>query len=139
MRAGHLNAGIDQAVLDKTMTAAEGFAAHSFARVIGSAIRAAASPGDPGQAFASAFLDDVFRQVGPPAAPTPELVVGSPTTEPGATAPVVGTEGAPPIATTTGPAFDDDGNLMPGVIDAATPWPQQTEQLGLRLQAQGMV
>ena len=48
------------------MTAAEGFAAHSFARVIGSAIRAAASPGDPGQAFASAFLDDVFRQVGEP-------------------------------------------------------------------------
>ena len=66
--AGHLNAGIDQAVLDTTMTAAEGFAAHSFARVIGSAIRAAASPGDPGQAFASAFLDDVFRQVGPPGA-----------------------------------------------------------------------
>ena len=48
MRAGHLNAGIDQAVLDKTMTAAEGFAARSFARVIGSAIRAAANPGDPG-------------------------------------------------------------------------------------------
>ena len=45
--AGHLNAGIDKAVSDQTMTAAEGFAAHTFARVIGSAIRAAASPGDP--------------------------------------------------------------------------------------------
>ena len=78
-----MNAGIDQAVLDKTITAAEDFAAHNFARIIGSAIRAAANPGDPGQAFASAFLDDVFRQVGPPGAPTPELVVGSPTTQPG--------------------------------------------------------
>ena len=116
-----MNAGIDQAVLDKTITAAEHFAAHNFARIIGSAIRAAANPGDPGQAFASAFLDDVFRQVGPPGAPTPELVVGSPTTQPGATAPVGGTEAMSPIATTTGPVFDDDGNLMPGVVDAALP------------------
>ena len=92
MRAGHLNAGIDQAVLDKTMTAAEGFAAHSFARVIGSAIRAAASPGDPGQAFASAFLDDVFRQVGPPT--TDPALAGQP-------APVVPNETPP-----EGPALD---------------------------------
>ena len=62
------------------MRGIEASAARSFARVIGSAIRAAASPGDPGQAFASAFLDDVFRQVGPPGAgvvgagPTPEPV-----------------------------------------------------------------
>ena len=47
------------------MTAAEAAAARTFARVIGSAIRAAASPNDPGQAFASAFLDDLFRQVDP--------------------------------------------------------------------------
>jgi hypothetical protein len=45
------------------MTGAEAVAARTFARVIGSAIRAAASPGDPGQAFASAFLDDVFKQI----------------------------------------------------------------------------
>ena len=71
--------------------------AHSFARVIGSAIRAAASPGDPGQAFASAFLDDVFRQVG---APVTGVVGGSPTPEPGAVAPAGGIEGTAPIATT---------------------------------------
>lgn len=47
------------------MTAAEATAARTFARVISSAMRAAASPNDPGQAFASAFLDDVFREVGP--------------------------------------------------------------------------
>ena len=97
VRAGHLKAGIDQAVLDKTMTAAEGFAAHSFARVIGSAIRAAASPGAPGQAFASAFLDDVFRQVGPPAT---GVVGAGPTTEPGAVVSVGGHEATTPIATT---------------------------------------
>ena len=73
------------------MTAAEGFAAHSFARVIGSAIRAAASPGDRGQAFASAFLDDVFRQVGPPVT---GVVGGSPTTEP-----VVPSETLPEVPT----------------------------------------
>jgi A nuclease family of the HNH/ENDO VII superfamily with conserved AHH len=51
--------GINDAVSKGTMTATEAVAA----RVIGSAIRAAASPGDPGQAFASAFLDDVFKQI----------------------------------------------------------------------------
>ena len=133
-----MNASIDQAVLDKTITAAEHFAAHNFARIIGSAILAAANPGDPGQAFASAFLDDVFRQVGPPAAPTPELVVGSPTTEPGATAPVGGTEATLPIATTTGPALDDDGNLMPGAVDTALPVAEQMAALAEQLQGQGL-
>jgi hypothetical protein len=55
--------GINDAVSKGTMTATEAVAARAFARVIGSAIRAAASPGDPGQAFASAFLDDVFKQI----------------------------------------------------------------------------
>ena len=34
-------------------------------RVVGSAIRAAANPDDPGQAFASAFLADLFKQIDP--------------------------------------------------------------------------
>ena len=45
------------------MTAVEAAAARTFTRVIGSAIRAAANPSDPGQAFASAFMDDVFSQI----------------------------------------------------------------------------
>ena len=97
--AGHLNVGIDQAVLDKTMTAAEGFAAHNFARIIGSAIRAAANPGDPGQAFASAFLDDVFRQVGPPVAgqpPNPTVDVGGAPIATTPETPVPTVDGQPP-------------------------------------------
>ncbi len=45
------------------MTAGAAVAAKTFARVFSSAIRAAGSPGDPTQAFASAFLDDVFKQI----------------------------------------------------------------------------
>jgi A nuclease family of the HNH/ENDO VII superfamily with conserved AHH len=55
--------GINDAVSKGTMTATEAVSARTFARVVGSAIRTAASPGDPGQAFASAFLDDVFKQI----------------------------------------------------------------------------
>jgi hypothetical protein len=55
--------GINEAIANGSMSAGSAVAARTFARVIGSAIRAAASPGDPGQAFASAFLDDVFKQI----------------------------------------------------------------------------
>jgi DNA/RNA non-specific endonuclease len=55
--------GINEAVANGSMSAGSAVAARTFARVIGSAVRAAASPGDPGQAFASAFLDDVFKQI----------------------------------------------------------------------------
>ena len=58
--SAHMLGGINEAVKNGAMTANEAMAARTFARVIGSAIRAAASPGDPGQAFASAFLDDVL-------------------------------------------------------------------------------
>ena len=82
-------------------------AARTFARVIGSAIRAAASPGDPGQAFASAFLDDVFKQIDPP------------------------TNAATPVTQT---AFDDEGRLNLGIVDPNASPEQQAQQLAAQLQ-----
>jgi hypothetical protein len=52
--------GIKAAVNAGTMTPVEAAAAQTMARMLGSAIRVAASPGDPGQAFANAFLSDVM-------------------------------------------------------------------------------
>ena len=59
----NIKGGIEAALKDGSMTLAEAAAARTFTRVIGSAIRAAANPSDPGQAFASAFMDDVFSQI----------------------------------------------------------------------------
>ena len=74
----NLRAGIDKAVAEGTMSASEAIAARTFARVLGSAIRAAGDPNDPRHAFASDFLSETLRQVQPPAvtgtsavAPTP--------------------------------------------------------------------
>ena len=58
-----VSANMLEGIANSGMTGAEAVAARTLARVIGSAIRAAASPGDAGQAFASAFLDDVFKQI----------------------------------------------------------------------------
>jgi hypothetical protein len=58
-----VSANMLEGIANSGMTGAEAVAARTFARVVGSAIRTAASPGDPGQAFASAFLDDVFKQI----------------------------------------------------------------------------
>ena len=60
---GALSQGIKAAVDAGTMSAAEAVAAQAFARMLGSAIRAAASPGDPAQAFANAFISDVMGQI----------------------------------------------------------------------------
>ena len=69
--AGSMLAGIDIAVADGAMTAVEAGAAKTLARMLGSAIRTAATPGDANQAFANAFLGDVMgtidvRQAGQP-------------------------------------------------------------------------
>jgi len=99
---------IDAAVKAGTMTAAEALAARTFNTVLGSAIRAAGSPGDPAHAFASDFLGELLQQGGVPAEPPTRL------------------------------AFDDEGNLMPGIVDPqATPAEQQA-QLAAHLQAQGL-
>jgi DNA/RNA non-specific endonuclease len=99
------------------MTGAEAVAARTFARVIGSAIRAAASPGDPGQAFASAFLDDVFKQIDPPT---------NSNSNPNAATPVTPT------------AFDDEGRLNLGIVDPNATPEQQAQQLAAQLQRQGI-
>jgi len=109
MAGANMQANIDKAVADGAMTAAEAATARTFARVVGSAIRAAGNPDDPANAFASSFLNDLIQQAGPaPATPTNRL------------------------------AFDDEGNLMPGIVDPdATPAEQQA-QLAAHLQAQGL-
>jgi DNA/RNA non-specific endonuclease len=56
----NINAGIDAAVKAETMTATEGIAARSAARVVGSAIRALGNSGDSQYAFASSFLSELM-------------------------------------------------------------------------------
>jgi hypothetical protein len=102
------------------MSPADIAAARTLARVVGSAIRAVASPDDQLSAFGSSLLGDMLNAMGPP--------VAEGTTQTGT--------GAPPPATQT--AFDDDGNLMPGVINTSASWEQQITQLQTYLQNQGM-
>jgi hypothetical protein len=109
-----LNANIDKALASGAMDATQAAAARSFARVLGSAIRVAASPDNPGAAFASAFLSDVLGQMDPAGFHTPAT------------------------PTVTGTVFDDDGNLMPGVANAAAPWDQQMANIRAGLERQGM-
>ena len=109
MAGANMQANIDKAVADGTMTAAEAATARTFARVVGSAIRAAGNPDDPASAFASSFLNDLIQQAGPaPATPTNRL------------------------------AFDDEGNLMPGIVDPEASPAEQQAQLAAHLQAQGL-
>ncbi len=61
--ASQMLAGIDAALVTNAMSPMEAAAAKTFARMVGSAIRAVATPGDPNQAFASAFLGDVLGQI----------------------------------------------------------------------------
>jgi hypothetical protein len=65
LAGANMEANIDKAVSAQAMTAAEAVTARNFARVIRSAIRAAGSPDDPTNAFASSFLNDLIQQVGP--------------------------------------------------------------------------
>jgi hypothetical protein len=109
----NLNKGIDDALASGTMTAAEGVAARMSARVLGSAIRALGNPNDPNYAFASAFVDSVVNDGLNAAQPAP-----GPRVNP--------------------PALDDDGNVMPGVVDPAASADQQLAQLTARLEAQGL-
>lgn len=68
----NIGESINKAVAAGTMSTAEAFAARSFNTVLGSAIRAAASPDDPAHAFASAWLDGLMRDNLPPVqAPAP--------------------------------------------------------------------
>jgi hypothetical protein len=108
----NMTAGIDKAVDARTMNAGEAFAARSLARVFTSAVRTLGSPGDPQYAFASDLVGSVVN-------------AGLDSTQP------------LPGAAFAGTAFDDDGNLMPGVVDANAPIEQQRAQLAAQLQVQG--
>jgi len=76
LAGANMHANIDKAVATGAMTAAEAATARTFARVVGSAIRAAGNPDDPAHAFGSAFLNDALQQLNPksviPAGPAPD-------------------------------------------------------------------
>jgi hypothetical protein len=110
-----MNQGIDEAVAAGKMSAAEAIAARTSARIIGSAVRALGHPSDPGYGFASSLVDSLM----------PTALVAD---TPAATA-------APPAIST---AFDDEGNLMPGVASSAAPWADQLQALRERLITQGV-
>lgn len=112
-----LNAEIDAAVGNGTMDAAAAAGARTFARVLSSAIRAAGNPDDPAFGFAQAFLDQTFAELDPAGFRRPVVDV-----RPG----------------TPGTVFDDDGNLMPGVVDRSLPASQQYQQLTAALTGQGL-
>jgi hypothetical protein len=182
-----VSANMLEGIAKSGMTGAEAVAARTLARVVGSAIRTAASPGDPGQAFASAFLDDVFKQidtstpvtqtafddegrlnlgiVDPSASPEQQAqqlaaqlqrqgipvaqanlmavqalgnVVNGVAQLPQVPAPssAVGSNPAPALVAQL--AFDDDGNLMPGVVTLDASFEDQRAQLQARLVAQGL-
>jgi A nuclease family of the HNH/ENDO VII superfamily with conserved AHH len=116
----NLTEGIDKAVANGSMGATEAMAARTSARILGSALRALGNPDNPQYAFASAFVSSVVNDGLGAAQPGGGTPTGTPTT---ATAP---------------PALDDEGNLMPGVVDASATPEQQLAQLTARLQAQGL-
>ena len=123
LTGAHIKANIDEAVKAGTMSATEAFAARTFNTVLGSAIRAAASPGDPAQAFAQewlgALMQDGLRAL-PGRAPVPpgsdeDGVRAFPVPGPGPAeagplpAPVPPVEGGPPeVQQPAGPAPVDD-------------------------------
>jgi hypothetical protein len=90
-----------------------------------------------GQGFdvtqAAQMADDYFASGG-----TVPVVVTPP---PAAAAPVpapVDEPSAPPAPVAATPAFDDEGNLMPGAVDTSLPPDQQAAQLQAQLRAQGL-
>jgi hypothetical protein len=109
-----MNANIDRALEAGTMDAVQATAARSFVRVLGSAVRALGNPDDPQYAFASAFVGSVVNGA-------------LDATQPSVTAPA-----------TIQTVFDDDGYLMPGVVDITAPWEQQVAQMQALLERQGM-
>lgn len=110
-----MNKGIDDAVQAGTMSAGEALAARSMARIFTSAVRVMGSPGDPQYAFASDLLNGLVND-------------GLNATRPTAT----------PGGTVTGTVFDDDGNLMPGVVDPALPPMEQAARVRSLLIVQGV-
>ncbi|MDR7332981.1 hypothetical protein [Roseateles asaccharophilus] len=115
LASANIAENIQKAVDAGTMSAAEALAARTFNTMLSSAIRAAGSPDDPAHAFAQEWLGALMQEhlpapVAPPApAPDPDGVQTFPVPDPGA----VEVTPLPP----GGLVFDDEGNLMPGVVD----------------------
>jgi hypothetical protein len=109
--AVNLNRGI------ASLPPSEAAAGRHAVRIIASAIRALGNPNDPLHAFASGLTSDVLGAIAP--------------------APGTGTPNVPAAPPPTSTAFDDDGNLMPGVVDMAASFEAQREQLAARLLEQG--
>jgi hypothetical protein len=108
--ATNLESGIDKAFKAGEMTAGEAFAARSLAKVLTSAVKALGNPDDPNYGFASAFINDLM--------PAPEQ--------------------NPAHGPVTQTAFDDDGHLMPGIVNPQASPEQQRTQLAHQLHSQGM-
>lgn len=137
LTGAHIKANIDEAVKAGTMSATEALAARTFNTVLGSAIRAAASPGDPAQAFAQDWLGSLIQEQLPAPAPAP----ATPDPDGPQTVPVPGpgdveveVRPLPPA----GVVFDDDGNLMPGVVDPQASVVDQAGRIFEGLIAQGL-
>jgi Contact-dependent growth inhibition CdiA C-terminal domain len=139
--AAKLASGIDKAVKAGTLSPTEAFAAQGLAKMMTAAVRALASPDDPGYAFANALLNEVMQPLGDAARDAGAgAVTGGDTGSVGngeydMDRPVV-TNPPPPFASQT--VFDDDGNLMPGAVNQAAPWVEQKAQLRSELERQGI-
>jgi hypothetical protein len=125
--AANMASGIDKAVKAGAMSTTEAFAAQSLAKVLTAAVRAMANPDDPGYAFANALLNEVMQPLGDAAR------------DAGAEAARGGNGSPAPTPSSNGQtAFDDDGNLMPGIVNPQASPEQQRTQLANQLRNQGM-
>lgn len=100
-----------------TLGPGEASVLQTLGRAVGTAVRVAATPGDPAAALAAELLQTLGEAIG-------EDIV------------LAGVAGLPPH----GPmlAFDDEGFLMPGVVDASAILEVQQSQLAQVLAAQGL-
>ena len=77
LTSANIKTSIQQALASGTMSASEALAARTFNTMLGSAIRAAGSPGDPAHAFAQEWLGAVMQDNLPPVqAPAPAPATG---------------------------------------------------------------
>lgn len=98
---------------------AQASAWQTLARAVGAAVRVAGTPGDPAAAVAAELLQVLGEAIGDDIALARDAVPPS--------APFV-----------TALVFDDQGELMPGVVDTEQPWDVQMTQLAGALVDQGL-
>ena len=114
--AGEITTALDAAIGSmQGLSAAESSALRLLARATGSAVRAAASPGDPAQAFGLELLGTLVNDELQTLPAAYELASATPDM-----------------------LFDNQGRVRTGVVDAQAPVAQQALQLAERLQAMGV-